>query len=344
MCLSRFLLLASLLLALTLCPAQQLSSASAAEGLPAAAIAPYPALTIFKRVDEVNLVLSATNHQGRFVRDLNPSDLVISDNGEPPDKITYFQTQTDLPLRVALVLDTSDSVNYRFNVELRAANGFLKKVLRPDQDAALIVGFNEKVNLVQPLTSDFGQLSHGLKSLKSRGETALFDALALAADQLRPNANDSAPARRVIVLVTDGEDNSSHINLADAVEHALRAESVIYVVNLKKYRVTDEDVQGDRIIQELASATGGAVLQTADNEDIAGSFRKIEQELRSQYALGYRPRHLIGSYLFRPIKIFGPQGIRIHCREGYYTRSTGFKVADFQGFQDVSDHVETLKP
>lgn len=314
----RFLLIVSLLVGVSLSPAQQLTSSAATESLTATAIPSLPALTIFKRVDEVNLVLSATNHRGHFVRDLDPADLVISDNGEPPDKITYFQTQTDLPLRVALVLDTSDSVNYRFDIELKSAKGFLKKVLRPDRDAALIVAFNQTPALVQPLTSDLSQLNRGLKSLKSRGETALFDALALAADQLKPAANELFPARRVIVLVTDGEDNSSHINLAEAVEHALRAESVIYVVNLKKYRVTDEDIQGDRIIQELASATGGTVLQTADNADIATSFRKIEQELRSQYALGYRPRNLIGSFLFRPIRIFGPQGIRIHCREGYY--------------------------
>lgn len=301
-----------------LSPAQEFSNASPVEGIPATAIPTYPALTILKRVDEVNLVLSATNNRGHFVRDLNSSDLVISDNGEPPDKITYFQTQTDLPLRVALVIDTSDSVNYRFDFELRSAQGFLKKVLRPDHDAALIVGFNQTATLVQSLTSDLARLDHGLKSLKARGETALFDALALASDQLRPTATDSDPARRVIVLVTDGEDNSSHITLQQAVEHALRAESVIYIVNIKKYHLTDEDVKGDRIIEELATKTGGAVLQSADKEDMVASFRKIEQELRSQYALGYRPRNLIGSYLFRPIRILGPRGIRIRCREGYY--------------------------
>jgi Ca-activated chloride channel homolog len=299
--------------------AQELTSAAPVEGIPATAIPIYPALTIFKRVDEVNLVLSATNQRGRFVRDLSPSDLIISDNGEPPDKITYFQPQTDLPLRVALVIDTSDSINYRFSFELKSAHGFLKNVLRRDQDAALIVGFNQTATLVQPLTADLAHLDHGLKSLKVRGETALFDALALASDALQPATADSSPVRRVIVLVTDGEDNSSHITLEQAVEHALRAESAVYVVNIKKYRVSEEDARGDRIIRELATATGGVVLETADNEDIAASFRKIEQELRSQYALGYRPRHLIGSYLFRPIRIFGPQGIHIHCREGYYT-------------------------
>ncbi len=317
MFLFRLLLVGSLFFELTSSSAQQLNP-SQAEGVPAVAIATRPALTIVERVDEVNLVLSATNHHGHFVSDLNSSDLVISDNGEPPAKITYFQSQTDLPLRVAMVLDTSDSINYRFDVELKSARAFLKKVLRQDQDAALVIGFNQTPTLVQPLTSDLGQLNHALKTLKSRGETALFDALALASDQLKPVEDDSTPVRRVIVLVTDGEDNRSHINLEQAVEHALRAESSIYVVNLKKYRVTDEDVQGDKIIQELASATGGTVFQTADNEDLAGSFRKIEQELRSQYALGYRPRNLLGT-VFRPIRIFGPQGIRIHCREGYYT-------------------------
>ncbi len=341
---SRFLLLISLLLGLAFSQAQQLNSAASVQDIAMTTIVPHPALTIFKHVDEVNLVLSATNHHGHFVRDLNPLDLVISDNGEAPDKITYFQTQTDLPLRVALVLDTSDSINYRFDVELKSAKGFLKKVLRPDRDAALIVGFNQTPTLVQPLTSDLRLLSHGLNSLKARGETALFDALALAADQLKPAERELSPVRRAIVLVTDGEDNRSHINLDQAVERALRAESVIYVVNLKKYRVSEEDVDGDRIIEALANATGGAVLQTADNEDIAASFRKIEQELRSQYALGYRPQHVIESDLFRPIKINGPQGIHIHCREGYYTRTTGFKVSEFQGFRGVADHIETLKP
>jgi len=286
-----------------------------AAGIPASP----PQITIFKRVDEVNLVLSATNHKGRFVRDLNPNDLVISDNGEPPDKITYFQTQTDLPLRVALVIDTSESVSYRFDFELKSAKGFLKHILRPDSDEALVVGFNQNATLAQPLTSDLVSLNRGLKSLKARGETALFDAIALASDQLRPMEGDTIPARRAIVLVTDGEENSSHITLDQAVEHALRAEAVIYIVNIKKERVTHEDMAGDRVIESLANATGGVVMQSGDREDMVASFRKIEQELRSQYAIGYRPHHLLGN-VFRSIRIFGPDGIRIHCREGYYPR------------------------
>jgi len=316
---SRFLLFALVVFGCTLGQTQEFGAATLVGVPPAVAITPEPPpiLTIYKRVDEVNLVLSATNTKGRFVRDLNPSDLVISDNGEPPDRITFFQTQTDLPLRVALVIDTSDSISFRFDFELKSAKGFLKQILRPDNDQALIVGFNQTATLVQPLTSDLASLNHGLKSLKARGETALFDAIALASDQLRPVAAEAVPVRRAIVLVTDGEENSSRITLGQAIEHVLRAEAVIYVLNIKRDRVTKEDIAGDRIITTLANATGGVVLQSQEAGDMQASFRKIEQELRSQYALGYRPQHLIGSF-FRSIQIFGPDGIRIRCREGYY--------------------------
>ena len=275
--------------------------------------------TIFKRVDEVNLVLSVTNDHGHFVRDLNQSDLVITDNGEPPAKITYFQTRTDLPLHVASVIDASDSVAYRFAFELKSAAAFLKNVLRPKEDAALIVAFNQQPTLVEPLTNDISKLGRGLKTVKVGGETALYDAIALASDNL-VQTPEPAPVRRVIVLVTDGEENRSHISLSQAVEHALRAESVIYVVNTKEYPVSREDRFGEDVINRLAQSTGGRVLAGRSESDVSDSFRKIQEELRSQYAIGYRPRNLIGDFLFRPIRIFGPKGIRIRTREGYYSR------------------------
>ena len=281
--------------------------------------APPTLPTIFKRVDEVNLVLSVTNEHGRFVPDLNQTDLVITDNGEPPAKITYFQTRTDLPLRVALVIDTSDSVAYRFAFEQKSAAAFLKNVLRPQQDAALIVAFNQKPALLEPPTGDVSKLTRGLRRLKPGGETALYDALALASNTLL-ETHPSVPVRNVIVLVTDGEENRSHINLDEAITEALKAESVIYVVNTKEYLVSREDHFGDDVINRLAQSTGGRVLAGRTESEVADSFRKIQVELRSQYALGYRPRNLIGNFFFRPIRIFGPKGIRIRTREGYYAR------------------------
>ena len=298
------------------------------EALPAITLQPsiLPSLdsapilpTIHARVDEVNLVLSVTNNHGHFVHDLNPSDISISDNGEPPAKITYFQTRTDLPLRVALVIDTSDSVAYRFAFETKSAQVFLKKVLRPDDDLALVVGFNQQPEMVASPTSDISKLSHALRVMKPGGETALYDAVAFASDRLREMPS-SGPVRHVIVLLTDGEENRSHISLDEAVQHALLAESVIYVVNTKEMSVTREDRFGEGVINHLAQSTGGMVLAGRNESDVEASFRKIQDELRSQYALGYRPRSLIGNILFHPIRIFGPKGIRIRTRQGYYAR------------------------
>lgn len=299
------------------------------EALPAITLPPsiLPSLdtapvlpTIHARVDEVNLVLSVTNNHGHFVHDLNPSDISISDNGEPPAKITYFQTRTDLPLRVALVIDTSDSVAYRFAFETKSAQVFLRKVLRPDDDLALIVGFNQQPEMVASPTSDISKLSHALRVMKPGGETALYDAVVLASDKLREMPGSEAPVRRVIVLLTDGEENRSHNSLDEAVQHALLAESVIYVVNTKEMSVTREDRFGEEVINYLAQSTGGMVLAGRSESDVEASFRKIQDELRSQYALGYRPRSLIGNILFHPIRIFGPKGIRIRTRQGYYAR------------------------
>jgi Ca-activated chloride channel family protein len=281
---------------------------------------PVPALpTIVKHVDEVNLLLSVTNHRGRFVQDLNSSDLVISDNGEPPDKITYFQRQTDLPLRVALVIDTSDSVKSRFAFERASGETFLQDILRPESDLAMVVSFNQSSAMAQPATSDFSKLSKAIQSLTNGGETSVYDAVAFAADQLLA-VPDFEPVRRVIVLITDGEDNRSHSSLVRAAERALRAESVIYVINTNPLVLTPGDKEADRNLKYLADATGGSALHGTSDFEIAKSFQKIQQELRSQYAVAYRPRHLMSGLLFRTIRILGPKGVRIRCRAGYYVR------------------------
>lgn len=325
----RMLSLASVVVALfatiVLCAhvlrAQDLADAKAITTVPRAFQspgAPLPAPpTIFKRVDEVNLLLSVTNRRGRFVRDLSPSDLAISDNGEPPDKITYFQRQTDLPLRVALVVDSSDSVKYRFAFEQKSAEAFLQGILRPESDLALVVSFNQEPTIAQTATQDFSSLGTAIQSLKVGGETAVYDAVAFAADELMA-VPDLNPVRRIIVLVTDGEDNCSHITLVQAAEHALRAESVIYVVNTNSLVLTTSDKEADRALRYLADATGGSTLYGPSDRDVAKAFQKIQQELRSQYAVSYRPHGLISGLLFRTIRILGPKGVRLRYRAGYY--------------------------
>jgi VWFA-related protein len=292
-------------------------AATRAITFPAITFTPPAPPTFVKRVDEVNLLLSVTNHRGRFIENLDPSDLVISDNGAPPDKITYFQRQTDLPLRVALVVDTSDSVRSRFAFEQKSVEAFLKRVVRPETDLALIVGFNRTPTVIQPATRDLSRLGDAIRSLTNGGDTAVFDAVALASDQLMA-LPDTEPVRRVIVLITDGADNSSHIGLDQAAEHALRAESAIYVVNTNDVVLSSIDKEADRVTRYLADATGGRTLYGATEHDISKSFEQIQQELRSQYAVSYRPHHLISDLVFRSVRILGPKGVRIRYRSGYY--------------------------
>jgi VWFA-related protein len=160
-------------LAPRLLPAQYLSEVNPATTIDARSLRSSPVEevlepTIIAHVDEVNLLLSVTNRRGRLVRSLEESDLVISDNGAPPDKITSFQRQTNLPLRVALVIDASDSVRYRLAFEQRSAEAFLKRILRPKSDLAMVVSFNQQPKMVQSPTKDFHSLSDSYSQTERR--------------------------------------------------------------------------------------------------------------------------------------------------------------------------------
>ena len=136
--------------------------------------------TIVKEVHEVNLTFTVTNQHGHFVSNLAPSDFTIQDNGEPPQRITHFENQSDLPLRLAIVIDSSDSVGYVFNDEKRSAAVFLSRILRRTSDLALIIGFNHQVRLVQDLANDRKLLSRAVRKLPIGGYTAIYDAVSAA--------------------------------------------------------------------------------------------------------------------------------------------------------------------
>src|SRR5262249_34791470 len=211
-------LLLTFLLCLTPIKCRAQSAFFAATPTPGPASAPP---TFTKHVQEVNLVLTVTNWLGHFVKDLNEADIRILDNNQPVERITYFQTQTNLPLRVGIVLDASASVTYRFKFEQRSASSFLKRVLRRGSDSALLVSFNEQAHLIQPATDDHKILTESMKRFHPGGETAVYDAVAFGCRELT-KLRDTNPARRALILITDGEDNRSRATLQEAVEAALR--------------------------------------------------------------------------------------------------------------------------
>ncbi|PYV89376.1 MAG: VWA domain-containing protein [Acidobacteria bacterium] len=278
-----------------------------------------PVFTVSKEVQEVNLVLTVTNRWGHFVHNLTESDLSILDNDRPVEKITYFQPQTDLPLRVALVVDTSSSIIHRFGFEQKAATAFLHRVLRHDSDLALVIGFNQQVTVAQPATEDMNLLSAGLKKLKPEGETAVYDGVSVACQELM-HVKDNQPSRRAIILITDGEDNHSRIGLQQAVERALRVEAVVYVLSTNPEYTISLAEEGDRSMRHLAEATGGRLLRADSQSDVASAFSKIAKELRSQYAIGYKPANQGPDGLFHRLSVLGPKKFHLFHRSGYYAR------------------------
>jgi VWFA-related protein len=280
--------------------------------------APLSSLTITKVVQEVDLTFTVTDHRGHFVRNLTPSDFTIRDNGASPERLTYFERQSELPLRLAIVVDSSDSVTFVFDYEKKVAAAFIKRILRRGSDLALAIGFNQEVRLVQDLTGDNNLLSRAIRQLGGGGQTALYDAVSAASQQLA-RVKDTQTARRAIILITDGEDNSSHVNLEQAEELAQRNECTVHVVSTNP--ATGRALEpSDRAMKELSQVTGGNFLHADTEQALEIAFSKIDKELRSQYLISYKPSNVSRDGSFHQLVVLGPEKLRIHHRAGYFAR------------------------
>jgi VWFA-related protein len=274
-------------------------------------------ITFTKRVDEVNLTFTVTDSKGHFVSALPKEAFKLLDNHQPPQAMGYFHPQTNLPLRVALLIDESDSIRGRFKFEQKAASIFLKKILRPDVDKAFVVGFSSTVNLASDMTGDIDQLSKGIHSLKSEGETTLYDAVIYACSKLRDN-REAQVTRRAIILITDGEDTKSSAILADAEEAAARADVLIYALSTNNLE-QNRHPKGDAVLSLLTEPTGGHILPAREEDDLKHAFSEIEKALRSQYAIGYHPADFKPDGSFRQIELLATRkGLKVQCRKGYF--------------------------
>ena len=277
--------------------------------------------TIFASVHEVDLVLSVTDHRGKFIPDLMPSQLTILDNGQQQTAITFFQHQTDLPLDLALLIDSSSSVTYKFADERKTIKHFIESVIRPS-DRVAVFAFNEKVSLAAEVNNNWKQMAQKIMHLKPGGDTAIYDAVSAAAAWL---GQDHRPSRQIMILLTDGEENSSKTSMGEAIKNALKANASIYAVNVSAELDEPEQKQGKAILQRLTGATGGAYFNdTGDNGSKA--FREIQRELRTQYAIAYKPSNLEEA-AFHRIRILAPGKLRVRCRSGYYASQNALHKA-----------------
>jgi len=275
-----------------------------------------PILTITKRVDEVNVLFIATDRHGKFVRNLNQADFSIFDDHKPVQSIVNFRRETDLPIEMGLLVDVSGSVQGRFGFEKEAATGFLQHIIRPGYDRAFVVGFNKESRLTQDFTDKVPLLSAGVQRLSNGGGTALYDAIYTACKDKLLREHSEHPIRKALVILSDGEDNQSQYTRAQAIEMAQRAEVLIYAIS------TDDSgliLRGDKVLEDLASATGGRAFFPYKMKDITHSFAAIEDELRSQYDVSYKPTDFDADGRYRSIEITAvKKDLQVRARRGYY--------------------------
>jgi len=286
----------------------------------------------------VRLVATVTDRRHNLITDLDKKDFTIKEDGAPQEIQRFFR-ETDLPLRIGLLLDTSNSIRQRLEFEQDAASDFLSSVIRRNKDMAFLMTFDNEPDIIQDYTGDLGLMISAIRKQRAGGGTSLNDAIFLASQKLLnaplPKSGDP-DVRRVLVVISDGGDNQSDHALSEAIDAAIRAEASIYTVSTntdwialdtnnaqpQKYHLTD----GDKILQRFSDETGGRVFFPYKVEDLAESFLDIGNELRSQYFLAYSPTNALanGNGEFRRVDVeVDRKGLAVRTRKGYYAVAPG---------------------
>jgi VWFA-related protein len=275
-----------------------------------------PEAKFISRPTEVNVIFTVTDKHGRFIRDLSKDNFNIFDTKEAVKDVRSFSSQSNLPLRVGLLIDTSNSIRDRFKFEQEAAVEFLNQIIRPKEDRGFTLGFDTSPEITQDWTNSTEKLTSGIRMMRPGGGTAFYDAVYLAARDKLMKEKTSTPVRRAMIILSDGDDNQSRVTLSEAIEMAQRAEVIVYTISTNLAPNAD---RGDRVLKELAEATGGRVFHPFKIEDVADAFRDIQEELRSQYVLAYRPPTLAADGAFHPIEIQAlNKKYKVRARRGYY--------------------------
>ncbi len=271
--------------------------------------------TIRVQVQEVNLIFTVTDKKGRFITGLQRQNFGLLDDGRPPVAVLRFTQQTNLPLRVGIMLDTSSSIRQRFQFEQDSAIEFLLQILHQN-DRAFVMGFDTETDITQNYTNNIDLLNQGIRKLRPGGGTALYDALyKTCRDQMLTLKEDGA-VRRALIVVSDGDDNYSRVQQSDAIKMCQRAETIVYTISTN---VSPSKDKGDEVLRIISEATGGMPFFPIKIEDVAVGFHNIQEELRSQYSLVYRPAEFKQDGSFRTIYLqaLDPR-YKVRASKGYF--------------------------
>jgi VWFA-related protein len=268
-------------------------------------------------VTRVSLLFTVTDKKGRFITDLDKDDFEIVE-GKRRQTISDFAAESDLPLRLGILIDTSNSIRERFKFEQEAASQFIDSVMRTNLDKAMVVSFDTSAELVSDLVSDTDKLTAAVRDLRPGGGTSLYDAIYFACRDKLSQDQPRYKFRRAIVIVSDGDDNQSRYTRDQALEMAQKADVVIYTISTNG--ITRIESDGDKVLRYFAQETGGRAFFPFKVEDLDQSFENIANELRHQYSISYRPDPLKTDGLFHAIdvRVKDRKNLLVNVRRGYY--------------------------
>jgi Ca-activated chloride channel family protein len=278
--------------------------------LTSAGAAQTPQAPAEKAIELVTLTFSVTDHQGHWIKDLNAEQFTVLDNGKPA-KLAVFEGAGSRPLRVGMIIDKSRSMWERLPATQHALGAFAEEIIRPGSDKAFVLAFDEVLEQVTDFTSDPKLLSAGINSVRHGGASSVWDAIYFACrERLAREARD---ARLAIVLVSDTDDNQSHITRKEAIEMAERAGVTVYVIG------TDEEPdRGAYSGKMLADATGGRAL-FPKTRDLGKALHEVAEDLSAQYYIAFRPPDLQHDGQFHSIQIHPEKkDLKARTRKGYY--------------------------
>jgi VWFA-related protein len=267
-------------------------------------------------VTRVDMLFTVTDKKGRFVTNLTKEDFEVIEN-KKPQVIQEFAAESDLPLRLGILIDTSNSIRGRFKFEQEAAIEFINNVVRTNQDRAMVVRFDNSPELVADLITDTEKLSTAIRSLRPGGGTSFYDAIYFACRDKLSQDQPKHKFRRAIIMVTDGDDNQSTYTRDQALEMAQKADVVLYTISTNDSKIESD---GDKVLKYFAAETGGRAFFPFRVEDLEQSFENIANELRHQYDISYKPEPLKTDGLFHPVevRVKGRKDLVVHVRKGYY--------------------------
>jgi Ca-activated chloride channel family protein len=267
-------------------------------------------------VTRVNILFTVSDKKGRFVTNLGREDFEVFES-KKNQNVLEFTAETNLPLRLGVLIDTSNSIRDRFRFIQDSANEFLKSVMRPEVDRTVLVSFDTSAQMITDLTNDMVKLEKGINDLRPGGGTALFDAIYFACRDKLIIDQPRHKFRRALVILSDGDDNQSRYTREQALEMAQKTDVVIYAISTNR---SGTDTDGDKLLRYLARETGGSAFFPFKVQDLQQSFTNIANELRSQYNILYRPEPLRADGLYHTVdvKVRNRKDLVVRARRGYY--------------------------